>query len=150
MKLFSYLHTFRQKSFTIILCFCLCSVTFMNYSLKLHAASKDDLMQAMEDRKSLPVESNEIENWPAGPSVGAEAAIVMEANTGVILYSKNIHEKLYPASTTKILTCLIAAETSSLDETVTFSNEAVFSLERGSSNMGMDVGQAISMEDCLL
>lgn len=149
MKLSPNLHTLERKILTFILCVCLAIITIMNHSFTLQAASKDALMQAMENRKSLPVESNEIENWPSGPAVGAEAAIVMEANTGTILYSKNIHEKLYPASTTKILTCLIAAETSSLDETVTFSHEAVFSLEQGSSNMGMDVGQAISMEDCL-
>lgn len=149
MKIAFHLHTFRKKACVCTLSLALLCTAFMSQSMTVHAASTADLMQAMEDRKSLPVESNEIENWPDGPLIGAEAAILMEANTGVILYSKNIHEQLYPASTTKILTCLIAAETSSLDETVTFSSEAVFSLPRGSSNMGMDVGQAISMEDCL-
>ncbi len=115
----------------------------------VQAVSLDALTQAMENRKTLPIQSNEIENWPAGPQIGAESAIVMEANTGAILYSKNIHEQLYPASTTKILTCLIAAENSSLDEMVTFSHNAVFSIPRGSSNMGMDEGQSISMEECL-
>lgn len=121
----------------------------MTDSFPVHAASLDELTQAMENRKTLEVASNEIENWPDGPMIGAEAAIVMEANTGVILYSKNIHERLYPASTTKILTCLIAAENSSLDETVSFSHDAVFSIPVGSSNMGMDQGQAISMEEAL-
>jgi D-alanyl-D-alanine carboxypeptidase (penicillin-binding protein 5/6) len=115
----------------------------------VQAVSLDALTQAMENRKTLPIQSNEIENWPVGPQIGAESAIVMEANTGAILYSKNIHEQLYPASTTKILTCLIAAENSSLDEMVTFSHNAVFSIPRGSSNMGMDEGQSISMEECL-
>ena len=71
-------------------------------------ATLDDLAAEAEDRKSLPIQSNEIDNWPAGPEIGAQAAIVMDVNTGVILYAKNIHEILYPASTTKILTCLIA------------------------------------------
>lgn len=115
----------------------------------VQAASLDELTQAMENRKTLPIQSNEIENWPAGPQIGAESAIIMEANTGAILYSKNIHEQLYPASTTKILTCLVAAENSSLDEMVTFSHNAVFSIPRGSSNMGMDEGQSITMEECL-
>lgn len=117
--------------------------------ITVKASTAERLMEEMEARKSLPVESNQIENWPAGPSVGAQSAIVMEANTGVILYSKNIHEKLYPASTTKILTCLVAVESSSLDETVTFSHDAVFSIPVGSSNMGMDQGQSINMEECL-
>jgi len=102
-----------------------------------------------EARKSLSIQSNEILNWPQGPAVGAESAILLEAETGTILYSKNIDERLYPASTTKILTCLLAAEMSEMNEVVSFSNDAVFSIEPGSSNMGMDVGEQISMEQAL-
>lgn len=123
--------------------------SFINSGLTAQAASLEALTQAMEERKSLRVDSNEVENWPSGPFVGAQSAIVMEVNTGAILYSKNIHEKLYPASTTKILTCLIAAESSSLDEMVNFSHDAVFTVPYDSSNMGMDQGEAISMEDAL-
>ncbi len=123
--------------------------SFINSGLTAQAASLEALTQAMEERKSLRVDSNEVENWPSGPLVGAQSAIVMEVNTGAILYSKNIHEKLYPASTTKILTCLIAAESSSLDEMVNFSHDAVFTVPYDSSNMGMDQGEAISMEDAL-
>ena len=82
-------------------------------------AAPADLNEAaaqQEERLTLPIQSNEIENWPEGPAVGAEGAIVLEANTGVVLYAKNIHEKLYPASTTKLLTCLIAARECSMDE----------------------------------
>lgn len=100
-------------------------------------------------RQNIPIETNDIENWPDGPVTSAEAAILMEANTGTILYGKNIHQKSYPASTTKILTTLIAAETVSMNDIVTFSNEAVFSIERDSSNMGMDVGETLTMEQCL-
>lgn len=149
MKLPFNLHKFKKKIYLFGLSFSLFSAAFIDHTLLLRAASLQELTEAMENRKSLPVESNEIENWPNGPLIGAESAIVMEANTGVILYSKNIHEKLYPASTTKILTCLIAAENSSLNETVTFSHDAVFSIPRGSSNMGMDEGQSINMEECL-
>lgn len=108
-----------------------------------------DYLAEAEERKSLPIQSNEIENWPEGPAIGAQSAILLEANTGVILYAKNIHERLYPASTTKLMTCLVAAENSNLHETVTFSHDAVFSLEPGSSNIGIDPGQSMSMEECL-
>lgn len=143
----------RQSRFPRI-CLCILSLTifiaaFGTNTLTAKASSMETLMEEMESRKSLPVESNQIPNWPTGPAVGAESAIVMEANTGAILYSKNIHEKLYPASTTKILTCLIAAESSSLEETVTFSHDAVFTIPPGSSNMGMDEGEALSMEEAL-
>lgn len=116
-------------------------------SLSVHATV--DYSAEAEARKSLPVQTNQIENWPDGPAIGAEGAILMEASTGTILYAKNIDEKLFPASTTKILTALIAAENSDMNEDVTFSHDAVFSIERGSSNMGMDVGEVITMEQAL-
>lgn len=111
--------------------------------------TQEDYLAQAEERKSLTVQSNQIENWPSGPAIGAQAAILMEANTGVILYAKNIDEKLYPASTTKLLTCLIAAENCQLNETVTFSHDAVFNLEPGSSNIGIDEGQSMPLEECL-
>lgn len=112
-------------------------------------ASLAESQAQQEERMALPIQSNETENWPEGPAVGAESAILLEANTGVILYAKNINEKLYPASTTKLMTCLLAAENSSMDEIVTFSRDAVFGIEQGSSNIGIDAGQAMPMEECL-
>ncbi|MGN0377551.1 MAG: D-alanyl-D-alanine carboxypeptidase family protein [Suilimivivens sp.] len=112
-------------------------------------ASFEELQAQQEERMELPVQSNQIENWPDGPVIGAEGAVLLEANTGVVLYAKNIHEKLYPASTTKLMTCLLAEENSSMDEIVTFSHDAVFSIEKGSSNIGIDAGQAMPMEECL-
>ena len=95
------------------------------------------------------IETNEIGNWPTGPELNAESAFLYEANTGVILYAKNIHRHLYPASTTKMMTALLTAENCKMDEIVNFSHDAVFSLESGSSNIGIDPGQALSVEECL-
>ncbi len=108
-----------------------------------------DMIEEAEARKSMPVESNEIQNWPMGPLIGAESAVVMDVDTGAILYQKNMHAKEYPASTTKVMTCLLAVENCSLDEMVTFSHDAVFGIEYGSSNVGMDEGQSITMEQAL-
>lgn len=149
MKLSFNLYKFKSKIKIFMISFCLPAFLFFADSMPAHASSFEELAEAMENRKLLPIQSNEIENWPAGPAVGAQSAIVVEANTGVILYSKNIHEKLYPASTTKVLTALIAAENSTLDEMVTFSHDAVFSIEKGSSNMGIDAGESLPMEECL-
>jgi D-alanyl-D-alanine carboxypeptidase len=138
---------FLHKVGVIGLCAAICITNLFTHEKTVFA--DQDYQAESEARKSLPIQSNEIENWPQGPQISAEGAILMEANTGTILYAKNIDEKLYPASTTKILTSLVAIENASLDEMVTFSNEAVFSIEKGSSNMGMDVGQSITMEQCL-
>ena len=108
-----------------------------------------DYEEAAQLRKELPIQSNDINAWPHGPEISAEAAIVMEAGTGTILYAKNINEELYPASTTKIMTCLLAVENASLADEITFSNDAVFSVPAGGSNIGMDVGQSITLEQAL-
>lgn len=119
---------------------------FHNYNITAYATLEE---QEAEARKLLPVQSDEIENWPTGPQTSAQAAILMDANTGIILYAKNIHEKLYPASTTKILTSLLAMENGNLDDMVSFSHEAVFSVPLDGSNMGMDEGESIPLEEAL-
>lgn len=103
----------------------------------------------LEEQRAMEIQSNQVANWPTGPVVGAESAILMEIETGTILYAKNIHQIQYPASTTKLLTALIATEQCDLDEMVTFSHDAVFDTPRDSSHIAMDVGQAITMEQCL-
>lgn len=116
--------------------------------LTLFAAPNEYEIQ-QEERKLLPIQSNEIPNWPEGPVIGAKSAILMEMTTHTILYAKNIEEKSYPASTTKILTSLIAAQNCSLDEKVSFSKRAVYDVPRDASNMGMDAGEIITMEQAL-
>ena len=102
-----------------------------------------------EQRKQLPIESNTITGWPKGPENGTESAIVMDVDTGTILYSKNIHERLYPASTTKIMTALLVVENCQMDEVVTFSNEAIDNTEWGSSRIGIKKGEQLTVEQCL-
>ena len=82
------------------------------------------------------------------PAVVSESAILMDIDTSVILYEKNIHKRQYPASTTKLLTCLVAAENSELTDIVTFSHDAVFGIEPGSSSIAMDEGEQLTMEEC--
>ena len=89
------------------------------------------------------------DSWPNGPNVVAEAAIVMEASTGLILYEKNIDQTYYPASITKIMTALVAIENSSLSDVVTFSKDAIYEVELDSSRIGIDVGEQLTMQQCL-
>lgn len=103
----------------------------------------------MEINYAKPVDSNQIDGWPQGPKVYAKSAIVMDMDSGAILYAKNIDEALYPASITKIMTTMLAIENCSLDERVTFSDNAVNSLPWDCSRVGARVGEVFSMEDCL-
>lgn len=97
----------------------------------------------------LPVESNGISQWPQGPQVEAESAVVMDLDYGVILYEKNMDQKLYPASITKIMTALLVIENADLSDVVTFSENAVYGIEPDSSHIGIDVGEQLTVEQSL-
>ena len=102
-----------------------------------------------EEPSSAEQTSDGSSYWPKTPSISSESAIVMEASTGLILYEKNGHKLQYPASTTKIMTALLALENSSLTDTVTFSRDAIFNIDINSSRTGIDVGEELTLEQCL-
>ena len=87
--------------------------------------------------------------WPALPSIEAPAAILYEPKTGTVLYNQNANEKHFPASITKILTALIVLENCELDEMVTYSWNAVYSIEPGSSHIALSPGEEMSVRDSL-
>lgn len=127
------------------------SILTAKHPLIVHAApaAKPDYAAEAEARKEIPIESNSFPGWPKGPIVSADAAILMDAETGTILYAKNIYAAEYPASTTKLLTGLIAYETCSMDEQVYFSDEAIGAITWDSSNMAAKPGEVYSMEQSL-
>ena len=88
-------------------------------------------------------------DWPGNVAAASEGAILMDADSGAVLYGKNIHEHYFPASITKILTALIVIENCNLDDMVTFSKNAVYNVEAGSSSAGIDVGDTLSVRECL-
>lgn len=86
---------------------------------------------------------------PTPPEIVAETGVVMELSTGTVLYNKNMHNQMYPASITKIMTTLLALETCEPDEIITFSHYDVYSLEYGDAHIGMRENEQISVHDCL-
>ncbi len=89
--------------------------------------------------------------WPDDSEVNleSEAGVVMDADSGAVLYGKNSKEQYYPASITKIMTALLVLENCSMDEVVTFSYDAVYNVESGSTNAGIDAGEQMTVKDCL-
>lgn len=94
------------------------------------------------------VQTDALANWPQGPAIYAESGILVDLDTQEILYSKNIDKQLYPASITKIMTTLVAIESSSPEEPVTFSQHALDSIEWDSSNIGCRLNETLTMEQC--
>lgn len=78
------------------------------------------------------------------PNIQAQAAILIDAKTGQILYEKNSHVRNAPASTTKVLTAIIAIESGRLDDEVKVSPRAA---NTAGSSMHLSTGQMISMRE---
>lgn len=89
-------------------------------------------------------------DWPLDTGCQSEAGIVMDLDSGAVLFAQNIHVQEYPASITKLLTALVVVENASMDEQVTFSHDAVYNVESGSGNkLQLEEGDVLYVKDCL-
>lgn len=79
--------------------------------------------------------------------ISAKSAIVIDSDSGVILYEKNAYTPRSMASTTKIMTALLAIESNRLEETVCISREM---LNTEGSSLGLKVGDKISLYDLIV
>lgn len=82
------------------------------------------------------------------PDIKAKHAVLMDASTGRILYSKDADSKAYPASTTKLMTAVLAAEALDSNTVLTASKTAV-DIEQDGSNLGLLEGEQLTVEDLL-
>ena len=98
---------------------------------------------------SVDNSTEDLVDWPQGPSINSEAGIVMDIDSGAILYARNIDEQHYPASITKVMTALVALENYELDETVKFTWDDIRFLEYGDAHIGIKPDEELTMEDCL-
>ena len=83
---------------------------------------------------------------PAEPVIAGAAALVLDAENGQVLHGKSQERKMYPASTTKIMTALVALEMSSPDDMVEVSRQAA---EVAGSRVGLQQGERLPMEHLL-
>lgn len=83
------------------------------------------------------------------PKIYAPSAILMDMDTGKILYEKNINEKMYPASLTKVLTAIIVLENCGLEEIATVSYDAVMSVDFGYVSANLQIGEELTVEQLL-
>ena len=78
-----------------------------------------------------------------------ETAVVIDGSSGQVIYEKNAHQKMYPASTTKILTGLLAVEHGNMADNITYSYDAVYGIERGSSHASISVDEVLTLEQSM-
>ena len=83
------------------------------------------------------------------PNIESPAAMLMDLNTGKILYEKNINDKMYPASLTKVLTAILTLENCELNEVATVSYDAVMSISSGYVTANLQIGEEVTVEQLL-
>lgn len=93
---------------------------------------------------SLSEKTSELEN-----SISSEAVLLMEPSTGKVIYEKNGYQKKYPASTTKIMTAILAIEHCNLNESATASEFSINSIPSGYSTANIQIGETLSVKDLL-
>lgn len=85
----------------------------------------------------------------AVPEISSDGAILIDSTTGKVLYGKNENDKLYPASTTKILTAILAIEKCNLTDKITATYNAVMSIPSGYSNAAIQPDEALTVQELL-
>lgn len=112
--------------------------------------TEEELEKQMAAQRAILPETNSISDWPQGPEVTADAAVLMDVESGAILYGKQMDKKEYPASITKIMTAVLALENGDIEnDKVLFSQESIDFLEPGDAHIGMTPGEEISLKDAM-
>ena len=88
-------------------------------------------------------------SFAASVSVNAESAIITEVSTGRIIYEKNSTAKMYPASTTKVMTAILTIENTSPQDIVTVSASALSNIPEGYVTCGLVTGEELTVNDLL-
>ncbi len=136
--MFNSFKKYIKRTFSTIAAASVIAVTVFSVTIPAAAASGSDNSQTPSAA------------WPDAPSITCESAILVDADTGSILYEKDSHRKAYPASTTKILTGLLTIENCNLSDTMTFSAKAANSVNPyEDANLSMKAGEQITVEQAL-
>ncbi len=115
----------------------------------LPAVYADNSSSTSQSSSSSSEKENSSSKIPI-PNINSQSGVVMDADTGQVLYQKNADKQMQPASITKIVTAIIALESGiPLDTKITVSKNVVDSVPRSSTHIALDVGETLSLEDAL-
>lgn len=85
----------------------------------------------------------------AVPDVQAKAYVVMDANSGEVLYKKNMNKTIYPASTVKLMTAIVALDNAGLDKKIKFTKKIKRQVPADASNLGLKTGTSYTVNQYL-
>ena len=130
---------FKENFIKIFIIMLIIQFIFYKYSY----ATSDNQAIVPNDEQIIEEQNNE------EMRIYSESAVLIESKTGKILYEKDMHARKYPASTTKILTAILAIEKCDLKETQIASATAVNSIKSGYSTANIQVGETFTVEELL-
>lgn len=135
-----------KKIISIILTLLIFSTLIYSGVSATEGSRTKDPTTTTEEKKDTEKTEPETEEEPetqSGPNVKAEAAFLINPGTGVVIYEKNADQRMYPASTTKIMTAYLALIKLDLNAQYTASATAV-DIDRDGSNMGLSQGEILT------
>ncbi len=113
-----------------------------------NVVSRQDSRTAVPFASSVCVVSGDLAGEEAPDMTQVEAAGLFNVDSREVLYAKNVHERLHPASLTKVMTALVALENGQLNQTLTAS-EAVNITESGAVLCGLKKGDTMTLDQAL-
>lgn len=151
----------KIKHIRKILCGFLCTVIAVSPAVSASAAEYDEYGTPIVTATPTPVphteyyeqapDTDSIEGWPQGPKIEGESAILVDMVTGAVLYSKNADKVQYPASITKIMTSLLAAEHLNMKDKIVMSQSAAYGITiSDSSSIYADTGEEFTTEQAMM
>ena len=151
----------KIKHIRKILCGFLCTVIAVSPAVSASAAEYDEYGAPIVTATPTPVphteyyeqapDTDSIEGWPQGPKLEGQTAILVDMVTGAVLYSKNADKVQYPASITKIMTSLLAAEHLNMKDKIVMSQSAAYGITiSDSSSIYADTGEEFTTEQAMM
>ena len=128
--------------FLTLLSFVFISSTALSISGQIPNIIETSPIKAAEEKKFPPIPT--LNNTANFPVLSAQGAIAVDLKSGISLYEKNTDNPLLPASTTKIVTALVALDTYPLDQVITVGNIKV-----EGQKMGLFTGEQMKVEDLM-
>lgn len=125
------------------------SITQQSDSQQENAQASSDTVASTTNGSSSPVEYIEDDSLTPPAVEYAKSALLMDMNSGRLLYGKNIDERRFPASITKIMTGILALEMGNMEEVVSASYEAIKPITLEDSHMGILIGEELTMEQLI-
>ncbi len=153
----------KMKKNRVLSAFLLICILVGLFAFPVSAAQTETGTETVTESSELPEEtaapwaddpSGYRENLLAGAptyEAGCETALLLELNSGIVVYAKNAESRVYPASLTKIMTCMVALEYAGkdLDKMVTVSEAALAGIAEAGGEVRLQAGERLTLRDLL-